>query len=343
MRTYKSLFAVMLALAALSMVRCGTNQAGADAGTKKDGSAPPPTDSGTPAGDDGGTNPTDGGITPPTETTIVDMNKKALAKGKVHFKGVAMSQIWRVSPSTPKSTTTSCMFGMYMADPTAVGADHNGVLLVSKNTGVTADPNNAGKYLCNQDSPLQTLNAATAIAVGDELEVTGYYSEYCFGSGGVCDDQEASGTGISIAEISANYAGDVTLTGNKPGVPSYLPVSVTLDDIYSKVTSASGAKPVISTLGANWWKYRSVLVKLSNVKVTDITGASCNMTIADNGTATTNTLVVSDDVDYQPGSCPLRPTATGKVYDTLVGFPYFTFSSTQLQPRGATDATPSLP
>lgn len=346
----RSLCASALALLA---VACGaTRDEGTDAGAaKKDGGPPPVADVGTilpqdasSAAVDSGT-PTDGGgsdggsVTPPAETTIPDINNQSSTthapEGKrVHFKGVAVSQRWQVSKST-SGTSPYCLMGVFMADPNAASAEYNGVLVVSKST-VTGST-------CNADSQIPDVQ------VGDELDVTGFYDEFCSGkknADGTCPVKDVNGKTVTFPEITANAAGTI-VKGAAKSLPASLPATVKID----QVNSSAGCAPY--TMGADWAKYRSVLVKIEDVHIASLnpdktaecaggsTGDFCEWRIAPPG-ATIPSIRVDDSVFFGGTACSHRPTQD-TTFKFLSGALYWSFGNAKLLPRAKTDADPVLP
>lgn len=357
-RSSKVAVALLAGVAVLALARCGGGEEDPIDTGKKDGGLPPLPDAHVP-GDDVGVKPDAGpgapdtGTTPDTgtkpdggsgriETTIPAINNLEAtdhpADGKlVHFKGVVMSPVWQVSKSTSNADSSkwSCLVGVYLADPHATEAAHNGVLVVSKTT-VTPDasaPADGKKATCNTDSALHKAQGAQVFQVGEELEIAGFYNEYCYSKDGgkTCFDT-FGGKDISFPEITSNKDTDIKRTGQNPGAPASLPVTVAIEDITS-ASSASG----ITSLGKDFFKYRAVLVKLESVKVTKDSEASCNWVVSpQDGTAS---LIVDDDVMFDGSTCPHRPK-NGATFGSLQGLLYWTFSSSQLSPRGVADMVP---
>ena len=358
MNTQK-LASVVLGLAlTLTLVRCGaTRDDGTDAGPpKKDGGVPAADtgtgldqpDTGIPAtGSDAGA--ADVGVAPGIETTIPDINNTASANHaailgkKVHFKGVATSKQWQVSSSGPSGARTSCLRGVFMADLNAATPDYNGVLVVSKTTATS------GK--CNEDSQLPT-----SINIGDEIDVTGFYDEYCGNGGTACKDKDQTGKDIRYPEITASFPGQI-IVGTAKGLPANLPVTVTIGQVNSVNGAAviGGCSPF--TLGTDWFKYRAVYVKILNVHPSSFnpdatkecstdsgsTGDFCNWRIAPAG-STTPSMRVSADVFFGgiAPACNHRPK-TDVAYNSLSGIVYCNFGYSKLEPTRNADGDPALP
>jgi len=313
------------------------------------------------AGPDAGT-PRDGGIKPAIEVTVQQMNDRSAAgheafayypNNKVHFKAVVASPFFR---DYRKSSGTDpagwyCRMGVYLADPNATTAEHNGILLTSRSTVLQADAGTPTPGNCAEDSPLEQLAGAEGLEIGEEIEVTGFFKEDCYrthlnspdGGTGVCDDKDQDGNELARVTVEVNSKAsfgveNLVRTGNKPGLPASLPAVVSIDDITHGAMSGT-APNVTVQVGPKWFDYRQTLVKVEDVKVTVDNGPSCNFTVQKSD-GTGGTLIVQDDVMFAGTSCPLRP-AKDTVLQSLTGFQTWYTSSTQaetqLAPRGESD------
>ncbi len=360
------------AMLIVSLGRCDGGETSTDTGgvSPKDGSVATQDTGTVEAGDTGTTQAGDTGTaqTPDTgstakpdsgpsgvETTIpvinntTDPGHAAFAtypNNKVHFKGIAVSPMFRDSMTTsgdPKYW--NCSMGIYLADPNATSAEHNGVLLLSEGSVTTVATDGGVKASgCKGDSPLEQASGAT-IAVGDELEVTGYFVEDCFrtGSNGPCAVTDQNGKGLSRVTIEAHSPGSIVRSGQRFAVPATLPAKVTIDEVGGSGYAAADAGVVSVTVGAKWWQSRQVLVSVENVKVTDDTGKSCTWTVEQTGG---KTLVVQDDVMFAGTSCPGRPPKDTAITSLTGLMSWFTTGTkslgtvtaeTQIAPRGVSD------
>ena len=322
---------LLVGVLAVTAFACGEDREETDAGVvaKKDGGVPVPTDAGLVPGDGG----TDAGTPPPATTVPVinnldDPNHPQTGK-VVSFKAIVVSPRMRISKKTNATNPAdnNCLYGLFVADQNA-GAEYNGLMLTSKST--VTDGN------CNSDSQLNGTEG-NDITIGEELVVTGFYQEYCYNQNGICVEQDAAGKGISFPQVSVNKPGDVTRSGNKPGLPASLPAAVTV----AEVNSTGTATPF--TMGSKWWQYRAVFVEVSNVDAgaNPDTGTDyCEWTVAPAG-QTTPTIRVDDALDYAP-NCLHRPAA-GTNLTSLSGLLYWTYGNAKILPRDVTDATPNLP
>ncbi|MBI5545104.1 MAG: hypothetical protein HY901_14530 [Deltaproteobacteria bacterium] len=363
---------IMLVVAAAVMVtfgRCGGDEGGPDASTSRDGSGPPPgPDSSVPNQADAASNPggadtgnsakpdattttsADVGATLTTIPVINDQSAPghaafaAYPNNRVHFKGVVASPIFRDYKKTSGSNPQYwyCRMGIYLADPNATSAEHNGVLVTSEGTVALADAGTPTPGNCVGNSVLEQLEAAgdAGLQIGEELEITGYFQEDCFRAKtdagyGECSIVDQSQKGISRAVVEANARGSIARTGQAPGLPSSLPAVVSIED----VTSTGGPPSV--TVGPKWWDYRQVLVKVEGVKAIE-KGISCNWKIQkQDGTGAT--IIVQDDVMFMGTDCPGQPALNAQL-QSVTGFRAWFSTSTsaesQLAPRGLSDIVP---
>ncbi|MGI5862433.1 MAG: hypothetical protein ACOX6T_10310 [Myxococcales bacterium] len=346
----KKLTISLVGALALVAYACGEERDDPGANVKKDGGIyiPDAGSTGTDAGDnteedagnlapdagnkepDAGNTGSDAGYAPVTETTVPEMNRQEIEPGKVTFKAVVVSPRMRISKKTNASNPADnyCLYGTFVADATAP-AENNGVMLTSKST--VTDGN------CNPDSQLHGPRD-NDIEIGEELQIRGFYQEYCYREGASCVDKDSNGKEIAFPQVNVNMSGDVVRTGNKPGVPAALPVEVAIDE----VNSAGSESPF--TLGSKWWQYRAVLVKVTNVDAggnPDTEGDFCEWTVSPAG-HTRPTLRVDDAMLFGGTECPHRPAA-GTNLSSLAGLLYWTYGNSKLLPRFVTDATPPLP
>lgn len=298
----------------------------------------------------------DGGVTL-SEVTVQQMNDREAAghaafatypNNRVHFKAVVASPIFRDYKKSSGTDPTAwyCRMGLFLADATATAAEHNGILLLSKSTVTAEADGSAGD--CAKDSPLELLQATGgSLEIGEELEITGFFKEDCYRTdlSGPCDNKDQNGKDLARAVVEQNAktgGGAPTLvrTGNKPGLPSSLPVVVSVDDIASGARSGTAA-PYTTEVGPKWHDYRQVLVKVENVKVSTAAAPAVGCTWYMTPQAGSTVLAAQYGVMYQSGTnCPGTPAA-GTNLSAVSGFEtWFTSSTkaeTQLAPRGASD------
>jgi hypothetical protein len=275
----------------------------------------------------------DGGI---VETRVPDINNMTAechpAEGsRVHFKGVVMAPSFRLRVKAYGDMSTwECIDGVYLADSTG-GGEYNGLIVATRGTYDTFNAK------CNDDSLMYKLQASSKFALGEELEITGDYSEYCFVPVNATEcPAQWQNSPITLPEVMANGNSAIVRTGRTPGVPTSLPVKISIADIFSTYANTNGGR-VITGLGANWFRYRAVLARLENVKVNDYNTFATvwwNAAQADNpGTQEVVITNILSGIGRQP---------LGSVFDSLQGFPYFEMPGTQFWPRSSDDAQPPL-